>query len=137
MKRFVLTLAVFVSLFGKVSAQSAELQIYKDLEPYYFHLNYITDSNSILIDVREFFEFRHTRIKDAIHIPSSGNLEITADTLGREKSLYLYCYNDFRSRKVAGFFINKGFTKVYNLKGGIIQWRRDNMPVERRRVRKR
>jgi rhodanese-related sulfurtransferase len=136
MKRFVLFLVVTVYSSGIISAQSTDSLTYEDLEPYYFHLNYITDSSSVLIDVREFFEYRRTRIRDAVHIPTSGGFEITADTLGKERSLFLYCYNGYRSKKAAEFFISKGFTRAYNLEGGIVQWRRDNMPVEKTRVRR-
>ena len=137
MKRFVLILAVFVSLSGNISAQSTDSLTYKNLDPYYFHLNYITDSSSVLIDVREFFEYRRSRIRDAVHMPTSVGFEIAADTLGKENSLFLYCYNGYRSKKAAEFFISKGFTRAYNLEGGIVQWRKDNMPVERTRVRRR
>lgn len=137
MKRFVLILAVFVSLSGNVFAQSTDSLTYKNLEPYYFHLNYITDSSSVLIDVREFFEYRRSRIRDAVHMPTSVGFEIAADTMGKDKSLFLYCHSETRSRRAAEFFISKGFTRVYNLEGGIVQWRKDNMPVERGRVKRR
>ncbi len=136
-RQIFLLLLVLVSS-GRLSAQDPEPDsvTYISLDPYYFHLKYITDSTSLMIDVREFFEYRPSRIKDAIHIPTSKGFEVAADTLGKDHSLFLYCYNDYRSRKAAEFFISKGYTRVYNLEGGIVQWRRDKMPVDRSRARK-
>ncbi len=136
MKHSVLMLCILASWSGALSSQVPDSVQYQSLDPYYFHLKYITDSSSILIDVREFFEYRHARIKDAVNVPTSGKFHITADTMDRSRSLFLYCYNDYRSRIAAEFFISQGFLKVYNLTGGIIQWRRDNMPVERHRVKR-
>jgi len=129
-------LSIIILLYGNSSLIAQDSLKYQSLDPYYFHLKYITDSNSILIDVREFFEYRHARIKDAVHVPTSGKFDFTADTLDKNKSLFLYCYNDYRSRMAAEFFIEKGFRYVYNLEGGIIQWRKDKMPVDRKRVRR-
>lgn len=137
LNRHIVLFTLFVIFSGSVTGQNSDSLKYKSLDPYYFHLEYLIDSTSILIDVREFFEYRHARIKDAVHIPISKGFEAAADTIGRERSVFLYCYNDFRSRTAAEYFISKGYTKVYNLEGGIIQWRRDNMPVDRSRVRRR
>jgi rhodanese-related sulfurtransferase len=89
-----------------------------------------------LIDVRESFEFRGKRIRDAINIASSGNLDFTADTLDKNFALFLYCTTDYRSKRVAEYFFDKGFRKVYNLEGGIVAWRKDGFPVERKRRKK-
>ena len=134
-----LSAIIFIILTGNghLPAQIPDSVKYQSLDPYYFHLRYITDSNSILIDVREFFEFRHARIKGAVNVPSSGNLELTSDTIRKNSSLFLYCYSGTRSRKAADFFCKKGFLNVYDLEGGIIQWRRDNMPVEKKRIKRR
>jgi rhodanese-related sulfurtransferase len=114
--------------------QDAVTVKYKSLEPYDFHLQYLRTDSSLLIDVREFFEFRRSRIKDAINIPSSGNLESAADTLSRDYALFLYCSTDYRSKRAAILLSEKGFKKLYNLKGGIVAWKKDGMPVEKGRL---
>lgn len=116
--------------------QTADSIKYANLDPYYFHLNYLKDDNAMLIDVREFFEFKKSRIKDATNIPSSGNLDYAADTIDKSKSLFLYCTTDFRSIRVAEKFAEKGFRAVYNLEGGIRKWKQDGFPVEKKRLKK-
>lgn len=121
-----------VITFGQISDTSR----YRSLEPYDFHLQYLRIDSSLLIDVREFFEFRRMRIKGAINIPSSGDIESAADTLNRNFALFLYCSTDYRSRRAADLLSEKGFKKLYNLEGGIVAWKKDGMPVEKGRPAK-
>jgi rhodanese-related sulfurtransferase len=131
-------LIIFLTVLNlKLSAQSTDSVKYISLEPYDFHLAWLRDDSAILIDVREFFEYKRSRIKDAVLISSSGNLDFTADTLDKELALFLYCTTDYRSKRVAREFAEKGFRLVYNLEGGIKAWRRDGFPVERHKVKRR
>ena len=95
-----------------------------------------TSPKEMFLNVREFFEYRGRRIKDAVNIPSSGNLEFTADTIDKNCALFLYCTTDYRSIRVARYFYDQGFSKIYSLEGGIVAWRREGMPVEKKRVRR-
>ncbi|MCX6259956.1 MAG: rhodanese-like domain-containing protein [Bacteroidia bacterium] len=109
---------------------------YKSLDPYDFHFQYLRTDSSILIDVREPFEFKGNRIKGAINIPASGNLDKAADTINKKLTLFLYCTSGFRSCNTAEKLYDKGFRKLYNLKGGITAWRKDEMPVQKGRIKK-
>jgi rhodanese-related sulfurtransferase len=86
--------------------------------------------------VREPFEFKGNRIKGAINIPASGNLDKAADTINKKLTLFLYCTSGFRSSNTAEKLYDKGFRKLYNLKGGITAWRKDEMPVQKGRIKK-
>ena len=120
---------VFSAYILPVTSQVSDSAKYKSLEPYDFHLQYLMTDSAILLDVREPFEFKGKRIKGAINIPSSGNLEKAADTLNKEFSYFLYCSSGFRSRNTAEKLYEKGFRKLYNLEGGIVAWKKDKMPV--------
>jgi thioredoxin 1 len=106
---------------------------YESLDPYYFHLEYLKQDPALLLDVRMPFEFRGRRLKDAINIPSSRELNSMADTLGRDYYLFLYCTEGFRSRRAAEMLYDLGFRRLYNLEGGIVDWRKEGMPVVRGR----
>jgi len=123
-------------LSGSLSSQIPDSLQYKSLEPYDFHLQYLITDSSLLIDVRESFEFRRSRIRDAINIPSSGNIEYAADTLDKNYALFLYCSTDYRSIRAAKMLSEKGFKRLYNLEGGIVAWKKDGMPVEKGRPAK-
>jgi rhodanese-related sulfurtransferase len=106
------------------------------LSPGDFQRAYLNDDKAILIDVREFFEYKKSRLNDAVNIPSSANLEVSADTLNKDSSLFLYCTSGFRSKRVAKFFYDKGLLKLYSLDGGIVAWKKEGLPVNRKKIRK-
>jgi len=137
MKFFKIIVFILLPYFGNLSAQDSDTANYISLDPYYFHLEYIIDSNSILVDVRAPFEFRRNRIKDAVNIPSVRDLNIAADTISKNCFLFLYCTDEFRSRQAAKLFYEKGYRKIASLKGGLISWRRENMPLDKTRIRRR
>jgi len=136
MKSFSFFLLFFLAGLLQLEAQVADSLKYKSLDPYYFHLEYLKQDSSLLLDVRQPFEFKGKRIKDAINIPSSKELNILADTLSKDHSLFLYCSTDYRSRSAAERLYDKGFRKLYNLEGGIVAWRKEGMPVIKGRVKR-
>lgn len=109
---------------------------YHSLEPYDFHLQYLRDDSAMLVDVREFFEYRSKRIKGAVNIPSSGNLEFAADTISKNRALFLYCSNDYRSIMAAEVFYDMGFRKIYSLEGGMAEWKKEGFPLDRKRKKR-
>jgi rhodanese-related sulfurtransferase len=136
MKIFIVIIFNLLSCCSYLAAQVPDSLKFQSLTPDEFQKRYLADKNAILIDVREFFEFRRTRIKNAVNIPSSGNLELAADTLDKNASLFLYCYSGTRSRKAARVFYDKGFSKLYSLDGGITLWKKEGKRVDRRRIKK-
>jgi len=124
------------SLTTLVSGQVPDSLKYKSLDPYYFHLNFLKEENALLVDVREFFEYKKSRLKDAVNIPSSGNLEFAADTIDKKLHIFFYCTTGFRSKRVALKFYDYGFRNLYNLEGGISAWRKEGMVVEKKRIKR-
>ena len=130
-------LIVNVLLFSAISGgQVPDSLKYRSLPPGEFMSAYQKSDHPVLIDVREFFEYRKSRIKDAINIPSMGNLDIPADTINKKNDLFFYCTSGFRSKQVAKFFYGKGFTRLYSLDGGIVAWRKEKLPVEKKKLRR-
>jgi rhodanese-related sulfurtransferase len=72
-----------------------------------------------------------------VNIPSAGHLESYADTIEKSRDLFFYCTSGFRSKRVAKFFSEKGFARVYSLDGGIAAWKKAGMEVMNKRLRKR
>jgi len=71
-----------------------------------------------------------------MNIPSSGKLKSAADSIDKNHDLFFYCTSGFRSKRVAKFFFDEGFTQVYSLEGGIIAWRKAGLPVVKKRIRR-
>jgi rhodanese-related sulfurtransferase len=131
MKITIIALLLSICCVIPLEAHTPDTIRYVSLEPYDFHLQYLRADSAILIDVCEPFEFRGRRLREAVNIPSSGNITRAADTLKKHYSLFLYCTTDFRSRKAAEILFDKGFRRLFNLEGGIVAWKKDGMPVVR------
>jgi rhodanese-related sulfurtransferase len=123
-------------IFNIADGQVPDSLKYISIGPAGFQKAYQNDSGAILIDVREFFEYKKSRIDHAVNIPSSGNLDIPADTLSKESSLFFYCTSGFRSKRVARRFYDKGFLKLYSLDGGINAWKKEGLAVNRKKIKK-
>jgi rhodanese-related sulfurtransferase len=136
MRTFILTGILSATLYFSAYGQPSDSVKYLSLEPYDFHLQYLRTDSSLLIDVREPFEFRGKRIHGAINIPSSGNIEKAADTLNKDFTYFLYCTTDYRSRHVADMLYNKGFRKLVILDGGIVAWKKDGEKVDKGNIKR-
>ncbi|MBI5730608.1 MAG: rhodanese-like domain-containing protein [Ignavibacteriales bacterium] len=81
------------------------------------------DKNSILLDVRTLEENKSLRIPNSklidIHKP---NFPDQIEKLDRSKSYLIYCRSGSRSHSACRQMKNMGFEKIYNLKGGILNW---------------
>jgi thioredoxin 1 len=129
-------LIVFFLILCNVSrGQVPDSLKFISLRPVDFQKAYQNDDKALLVDVREFFEYKKSRLNDAVNIPSSGNLGVPADTLNKEYSLFLYCTSGFRSKRVAKYFYDKGFPNLYSLDGGIVAWKKEGLPVIKKRLK--
>ncbi|POY35461.1 thiamine biosynthesis protein ThiF [Solitalea longa] len=77
-----------------------------------------------LVDVREEFELEICKIDRAVHIPLR-EITLRINELNSEQPVVLICHHGIRSRHAAEDLMSKGFSKVYNLTGGIDRWARE------------
>ena len=129
MNRLIL-ITVFLS-FVSSSFQEQDSPYYTTLEPYLFELQSLTSESSILIDVREPFEFYRKRIPNAINIPASDILFTATDTIDKNTSLFLYCSTGVRSSRVALDLSAKGFDNIFILEGGLTFWKKEGYKIEK------
>ena len=74
-----------------------------------------------LIDVREPFEYEIARIEGSKLIPM-GEITERLDELEREGPIIVHCHSGKRSAQTVRLLQQRGFTKIYNLEGGIDAW---------------
>ncbi len=74
-----------------------------------------------LLDVREPWEIKISNISDSINIPMN-NIEEKLDELKKDDPIAVLCRSGIRSAKVAEILINKSFSEVANIEGGINEW---------------
>jgi adenylyltransferase/sulfurtransferase len=74
-----------------------------------------------IVDVREPNELQINRIPGSLHIPL-GDIPKRYSELDPDAELVMQCKSGVRSGKAADFLRSVGFTRVLNLKGGILDW---------------
>lgn len=90
------------------------------------------ESGSLVLDVREDSEYQSGHIRDSIHIPLSA-LKSRMSELDKykDKNIILGCRSGSRSGRACGLLKKKGFEKVHNLRGGVLAWENDNLPMNK------
>ena len=81
-------------------------------------------NNVQLVDVRTSEEFNAGHIEGAINIDFK-NDEVfyqSFQRLDKKNPVYVYCRSGNRSKKSADKLLEMGFSMVYDLKGGYIDW---------------
>tara|TARA_X000000368_G_scaffold202035_1_gene159477 strand:+ start:74 stop:382 length:309 start_codon:yes stop_codon:yes gene_type:complete len=95
-----------------------------DLEQDKWKTGFENDTNAVMLDVRTSEEFESKRIPRSINIDFY-NPEIFMQEVGKldkDKSYYIYCRTGVRSANSCHLMKELGFTKTYNLIGGIVDW---------------
>lgn len=88
-------------------------------------------ADTVLIDVREPYEFEICTIAGAKPIPMRQIPERIAD-LPRDKHLLIHCHHGGRSLRVTEYLRAQGLTRVSNVAGGIEAWAERIDPTMRR-----
>jgi rhodanese-related sulfurtransferase len=84
-----------------------------------------------LLDVREPWEFQICRLPDSVSMPMR-TIPVRLEELDPQAETVVICHHGVRSYQVAAFLEREGFTRLYNLTGGVAAWARDvqtSMPV--------
>ena len=83
----------------------------------------ISENNGILLDVRTPSENKAGNIKGSILIDvTNSSFAKKIESIDKTKPILVYCKSGNRSMKAAKLMETKGFTDIYNLKGGYRAW---------------
>jgi len=87
----------------------------------------LKDSNTIVIDMRNHYEYEVGHFENAREVPSDTfreQLPMAADMLKEEKdkNIIMYCTGGIRCEKASAYMLHNGFTNVFHLEGGIINY---------------
>jgi rhodanese-related sulfurtransferase len=90
----------------------------------------LINQGALVIDLRNKESFDAGHIVDARNVPAA-TLESQADSLKkwRDKNVIAYCDTGAAGAGAARALVKLGFTKVFNLQGGLNAWVKDNMPL--------
>ena len=83
-----------------------------------------------ILDVRTPAEFSSGHLVNAKNSDWNGStFESEVSKLNKSKPVYVYCRSGKRSAQAAEKLTELGFSNVYNLEGGILQWESASLPV--------
>lgn len=121
----ILLLTTFLA-FGLLSCQSQSGEQspsgYEDIGVADFKAK-MADPDAVLLDVRTSKEIAEGKIEGAIELDFyNENFAEEVAKLDKDKTYLIYCRSGNRSGKTCKLMSEQGFTKLYNLKGGIIAW---------------
>jgi UPF0176 protein len=87
------------------------------------------DPNTIILDMRNYYEYEVGHFKGAFEVPSDTfreQLPMAVDMVKDKKdaTVLMYCTGGIRCEKASAYMLHQGFTNVFHLEGGIINYAR-------------
>lgn len=134
MKRFQIYILFFL-FTGNCLAQPKLKAVLKELNtesvPYITVDSLLGKKNIVLLDTRESKEFDVSHIKNALFVGYNKFrvkkvMEKIAD---KDTPIVVYCSIGVRSEDIGEKLLEKGYTNVSNLYGGIFEWKKKDLPV--------
>ncbi len=84
----------------------------------------------VILDVRTPEEFAEGYVEDAILIDFySESFRSEVNALDKNKTYLIYCRSGNRSGKALKIMEELGFTEVYNISGGMLEWKAQGLPL--------
>ncbi len=101
------------------------------LNPQNFNSKLNSMPNSQIVDVRTAQEYEKGRIKNSLNFDIySTKFDSMLNTLDKSKPVFVYCLSGGRSQDAVKKMQKLGFMEIYELKGGFISWRAEQLPEE-------
>jgi rhodanese-related sulfurtransferase len=83
----------------------------------------------VIVDVRTPAEYKEEHIDGSINLCITCDPDSFVDTLDPDDEILLYCLSGGRSADALRFLNTNEYNKVYNMLGGIIEWKEKGYPV--------
>ncbi len=85
------------------------------------------DPDTVVIDMRNHYEYEVGHFEKAIEIPSDTfreQLPMAADMMkeNKDRNIIMYCTGGIRCEKASAYMLHQGFKNVFHLEGGIIHY---------------
>lgn len=123
----ILSLFTIILLIGCSSGQNTSEKT--SLTAVEFSEKINTLENPQLIDVRTPEEFKGGHLENARNMDWNGNdFMDQISSLDKSKPVLVYCLSGGRSSSAAKELRENGFKQVYEMEGGMMQWRSKNLP---------
>ncbi len=128
MKKSALLLLFTLALFSCQETKEGKIEM---ITPEQVYNAVHSDSSIQLVDVRTVEEYSVSHLQNAQNIcVTNDDFEKKVAGLDKNKPVYVYCQKGGRSARAAEILKELGFTKVYDLEGGIENWEEQSLPLQ-------
>ena len=118
---FVITLTISIVFSADLSAQR--------LSAMEFNNTLKASPDAVVVDVRTPGEFQAGHLPQAVNYPlNSQDFGQKMAALNKNKPIFVYCLSGARSNAAANQLAGMGFARVYDMAGGMMQWRANGLP---------
>ena len=132
--RTILFLSMFLMSLGVFAQESNHVILSKEL----FEASIQTNSENLkrdiqLVDVRRPEEFEAGKIEGAtnINVLEEDGFKEQIKNLDKAQPVYIYCRSGRRSAKAAQLMLDAGFSKIFDLEGGYLNWTGESQNIEK------
>jgi UPF0176 protein len=85
--------------------------------------------DTVIVDMRNHYEYEVGHFEQALEVPSDtfrDQLPMAVEMLAdqKDKNIIMYCTGGIRCEKASAYLLHNGFTNVFQLEGGIIEYTR-------------
>ena len=138
MKKIIFYLFVLFSISGFSQEKEPEtlselLKMYNERSVPYISVQELAmpKTDAIILDTREMKEYNVSHLKDAIYV---GYDFFEVDSIqqmlpNKDSQIVVYCSLGIRSEDIAEKLKKAGYTNVYNLYGGIFEWKNNDFTI--------
>jgi rhodanese-related sulfurtransferase len=134
MKNYIFYIFILISTFGFSQETLSELlKKHNTNSVPYISVQELAmpKTEALILDAREISEYNVSHLKDAIHIGYT-NFYIEAiqkKIKDKNQQIVVYCSLGIRSETIAEQLKKAGYKNVFNLYGGIFEWKNNNFKV--------
>jgi len=133
-KSIIFTLLLVSIIFGACKETPSDITSIKGeielISPQQVYNAIYKDRSIQLIDVRTPEEFKGNHLKGAQNIcVTSDDFKEKVKMLDKNKPVYVYCNRGGQSAQAAIALKELGFTKIYDMEGGILLWEENKLEL--------
>lgn len=133
MKFLITTIAIILTsfCFAQNTIQKVLEQLNKKSIPYINVNDLQSKQNYVLLDAREIKEFNVSHIEKSINVgfDKFDSKKVTTILKDKNITIVVYCSIGVRSEKIGEKLLKLGYRNVFNLYGGIFEWKNNGGKV--------
>jgi rhodanese-related sulfurtransferase len=117
---------VFTLVLARAGGRSGE-ETMAMITPVQLHERLQQPDAPLVIDVRELEEYEEAHIAGVLLKPLA---TIDSLDLDRNSEIVLVCRSDRRSAIAYQILAERGYSRLWNMQGGMIEWQKHGLPIE-------